>query len=93
MKRSAVRNFHVPLPDDLYNKLREEADRSGSPATELARRAIEVLLEQRQRAALNDAIALYAAKHAGTASDLDEALEAASVEHLLSGGQVRNEAR
>jgi hypothetical protein len=93
MKRSAVRNFHVPLPEDLYNKLREEAGRSGSPATELARRAIEVLLEQRQRAALSDAIALYAAKHAGTASDLDEALEAASVEHLLSGGQVRDEAR
>ena len=93
MKRSAVRNFHVPLPDDLYNKLREEAGRSGSPATELARRAIEALLEQRQRAALNDAIALYAAKLAGTASDLDEALEPASVEHLLSEGQVRNEAR
>jgi hypothetical protein len=31
MKRSAVRNFHVPLPNDLYNKLREEAGRSGSP--------------------------------------------------------------
>lgn len=86
MKRSAVRNFHVPLPDDLYNKLREEAGRSGSPATELARRAIEVLLEQRQRDAISDAIARYAEKHAGTASDLDEALEAASVGHLLSVG-------
>ncbi len=86
MKRSAVRNFHVPLPEDLYNKLREEAGRSGSPATELARRAIEVLLEQRERAALNDAIARYAEKHAGTASDLDEALEAASVGRLLSVG-------
>jgi hypothetical protein len=93
MKRSAVRNFHVPLPEDLYNKLREEAGRSGSPATELARRAIEGLLEQRRRAALDEAIALYAAKHAGTASDLDEALDAASVEHLLSEGRVRNEAR
>ena len=31
MKRSAVGNFHVPLPNDLYNKLREEAGRSGSP--------------------------------------------------------------
>ena len=75
MKRSTVRNFHVPLPDDLYDKLREEAGRSGSPATQLVRRAIEVLLEQRQRAALNDAIALYAAKHAGTASDLDVSFE------------------
>ena len=60
MKRSAVRNFHVPLPDDLYNKVREETGRSGSPATELARCAIEALLEQRQRATQNGAIALYA---------------------------------
>ena len=59
MKRTAVRNFHVPLPEGLYNKLREEAGRSGSPATELARRAIEVLLEQRQRDAISDAIARY----------------------------------
>ncbi len=75
MKRSAVRNFHVPLPDDLYNKLREEAGRSGSPATEIAKRAIEVLLEKRQRAALSEAIALYAAKQAATASDLDVSFE------------------
>ena len=85
MKRSTLRNFHVPLPEDLYKRLREEAGRSKKPATELARRAIELLLQERKKAALHDAIALYAAKHAGTASDLDEELEAASVEHLISG--------
>jgi hypothetical protein len=89
MKRSTLRNFHVPLPEDLYEKLREEACRSRQPATELARCAIELLLEERCRAALHDAIASYAAKHAGTPSDLDEEFEAASVEHLLSGGEDR----
>lgn len=88
MKRSTLRNFHVPLPEDLYNKLREEAGRSRKPATELARRAIELLLQERRKAALHDSIALYAAKHAGTASDLDEELEAASVEHLISGEEA-----
>ena len=84
MKRSTLRNFHVPLLEDLYNELREEAGRSKQPATELARRAIELLLEQRRKAALKDAITLYAEKHAGTSCDLDEEIEAASVEHLLS---------
>ena len=88
MKRSTLRNFHVPLPEDLYNKLREEARRSHEPATELARRAIELLLQERKKAALHDAIASYAAEYAGTATDLDEELESASVEHLISGGEV-----
>lgn len=87
MKRSTLRNFHVPLSEDLYKKLREEAGRSRQPATELAREAIELLLKERRKAALHDALAIYAAEHAGTASDLDEELEAASVEHLLSLGE------
>jgi hypothetical protein len=87
MKRSTLRSFHVPLPEDLYAKLREEAGRSKSPATELARHAIELLLNERRKAALHDAIAAYAAKHAGTASDLNEDLEAASLEHLTSGDE------
>lgn len=85
MKRTTLHNFHVPLPENLYRELREEADRSQEPATELARRAIELLLRERRKAALHESIAVYAAKHAGTAGDLDEEIEAASVEHLLSG--------
>jgi predicted transcriptional regulator len=84
MKRSPLRNFHIPLSEDLYNRLKEEAGRSKQPATEVARRAIELLLEQRRKSILHDAIASYAAQHAGTASDLDEELEVASVKHLLS---------
>jgi predicted transcriptional regulator len=82
MKRSPLRNFHVPLPEDLYSRLREEADRSKQPATEMARHAIEDWLEQRRRAALHEAIAAYAVRHAGSPVDLDEALEATSIEYL-----------
>ena len=78
-----IHNFHVPLPAELYSKLREEAERSKKPATALARQAIEDWLKQRRRNALYDAIAEYAAEYAGTNADLDKDLENASVEHLL----------
>ena len=81
--RRAGRNLHVPLPDKLYKRLREEAERSEQPATVLARDAIEVWLRHREKAALHDAIVDYAARHGGTAVDIDEQLEHASVEHLL----------
>ena len=84
MKNSALRNFHVPLPEDLYGKLREEASRSKKPATVLARHAIEYWLKQRKKAALRETIAAYAAQHAGTDHDLNEDLEEASMEHLLA---------
>ena len=84
MKRTALRNFHVPLPDDLYKLLHTEAKRSQQPATALARDAIAWWLRQRQKAALHETICAYAAQYAGTAADLDQAFEAASVEHLLA---------
>jgi len=78
-----MRNLHVPLPEELYGRLREEAERSDRPATVLAREAIESWLKERKRAALHDAIAAFAERHAGTGADLDEQLEAASSEHLF----------
>lgn len=87
MKKTALRNFHLPLPDDLYKQLQEEAIRSKQPATRLARQAIELWLQQKQKAALHEAIAAYVAQYAGTHADLDEELEAASVEYLLTGGE------
>ncbi len=78
-----IRNFHLPLPDPLYGRLRKEAERLNRPATALAREAIESWLRQRHREALREAISDYAARHAGSNIDLDEGLEAASVEHLL----------
>lgn len=82
-RRKDVRNFHLPLPDPLYDKLREEAERLNRPATVLAREAIESWLEQRYKQALHEAISDYARRHAGTDLDQDEQLEKASVEHLL----------
>jgi hypothetical protein len=32
-----MKNFHLPLPDDIYAQLRTEAERAQVPATTLAR--------------------------------------------------------
>jgi predicted transcriptional regulator len=82
MTTSASRNLHVPLPESLDRRLRLEAERSRRPATELAREAIDRWLVERQRVAVHDGIAVYAAARAGTTDDLDPMLEAAAIEHL-----------
>jgi predicted transcriptional regulator len=76
-------NFHVPLPEDLYRRLRREAERSDIPATEIAREAIRYALRQRQRAAVHEALTDYASSMAGTLADLDHDLEAAGIDELL----------
>jgi hypothetical protein len=85
MKRSAMKNFHLPLPEDLYAELRTEAERSNIPTTTLARLALEQWLKDKRRADLRDAIEAYAVETAGSEFDLDEALENAAVETLLDG--------
>jgi len=77
-----MRNFHLPLPEEIYNDLRQEAARSSQPATALARQAIELWLRHRRKVARHQTIAAFAAKHTGTTLDLDPRLEAASIEHL-----------
>jgi predicted transcriptional regulator len=81
--RSVARNFHVPLSNEVHAALRGEAERTGRPATALAREAIEAFLRRRRRIAMHEAIAAYAAEHAGTPDDLDPALERAAIEHML----------
>ena len=78
-----MNNFHVPLPEQTYNRLRAEAERAGVPATILAREAIDAWLQQRMRKAKHDAIAAYAAEMGGTHLDLDSGFESAGIEHLL----------
>jgi hypothetical protein len=80
MKEAPFRNFHLPLPEDLYRTLRDEAVLAKRPATTLARQAIEFWLCERKKAAVREAIAAYAAEAAGSSADLDPALEAASLE-------------
>lgn len=77
MPKAALRNLHVPLPGDLHQRLRDEATRSGRPATILAREAIEAWIHERERAQVSDRIAEYATEVAGTEADLDRALERA----------------
>ena len=79
-----VKNLHVPLPNDLKDELRTEAERSGRPATEIARDAIRLFLRQCRRQALREEIAAYARSVAGTAADLDPALEDSALEVLDS---------
>jgi predicted DNA-binding protein len=81
MKKQS-RNFHVPLPDDLYGRLKEESRRREVPATQMVREAIEVWLDEAEREALHRDISAYAREMAGTEADLDETLEAAGLEHL-----------
>ena len=79
---ATLRNFHLPLPDDVYQALRDEAAAVKQPATVIARQAIERWLRERKRATVREAIAAYAAEHAGTSADLDTELEAAGLQML-----------
>jgi predicted transcriptional regulator len=78
-------NFHLPLPPDLREMLHEEAERSGQPATAVAREALHSWLTQRRKQRLHDDIAEWATEHAGTALDLDKDLEQAGLDALAAG--------
>lgn len=80
-------NFHLPLPPEIHEMLRQEVERSGQPATTLAREALRDWLVQRKRQRLHAEIAAFAKAHAGTDLDLDEDLERAGIE------AIRNENR
>jgi predicted DNA-binding protein len=82
MKSSATRNFHIPLPARLHDRLRAAAKQQHRPATQLAKQAIETWLEEQERLTLHEEIADYAAQAVGSSEDLDEQLEAAGLEHL-----------
>ena len=84
MAIDSVLNFYVPLPQTIYKKLREEAQRSRQPETVIARDAIDNWLKQRERETLHKQIAAYAKAHAGSEVDLDEELVLASIEYLLA---------
>jgi len=75
-------NFHLPLSEDLHEMLREEVERTGQPATALAREALVQWLAQRKKQRLHEEIAAFAQDQAGTAFDLDEELEQAGLEAL-----------
>jgi hypothetical protein len=61
-----MKKFHLPLPEQTYDRLRAEAERAQVPATTLAREAIDWWLRQQLRKTRHDQIAAYAAAMAGT---------------------------
>lgn len=82
MASSAMSNFHLPLPPELHEMLRTEAERSGQPATTLAREALLSWLTRRRNERLHEEISSWAAEHAGSDLDLDRDLESESLELL-----------
>ena len=82
-----MKNFHLPLPEQTYSRLRAEAERTQVPATALAREAIDLWLRHQLRNARHQAIAAYAGEMAGTDLDLDPVLESAGIEHLTKTGK------
>lgn len=96
---SVNKNFHLPMPADLYARLRDASSRLGAPATELAREAIAEWLREEKRRALRADLAAFVDTHAGTEWDLDPALEAAGLESVSrlpawdSGATTRRGAR
>jgi hypothetical protein len=83
-----MKNFHLPLPEETYIRLRAEAERAQVPATTLAREAVDEWLRQQSRKARQDAIAAYAKEMAGTQLDLDTDLESVGIEHLKKTGNA-----
>jgi plasmid stability protein len=84
MATSTMFNFHLPLPEDLHETLKEEAARSGQPATSLAREVLADWLAQRKKQRLYEEIAAFAKAEAGTDLDLDEELEQAGIASLMA---------
>jgi predicted transcriptional regulator len=93
MKSATAKNLHVPLPENLYRALRAAAAREGRPATQVARAAIIDYLRSKRRGAVEDELRAYVAHAAGGPMDLDEELEAATLEHLAPRKRTRTRRR
>ncbi len=83
----ARKNFHVPLPSETYDALREESEARGIPATTLVREAVEGWIDDQKAKRLRDEIAAYALEMAGTSADIDHDLEAAAAAELKAAAE------
>ena len=80
---SATKNFHLPLPEALYDELRVAARDAGQPATRLAQELMRAGLDEWRRARRRREIAAYARQVAGSREDLDPELERAGIKPLV----------
>ena len=80
---SATKNFHLPLPEALYDELRSAAREVDQPATRFAQELMRAGLEEWHRARRRQQIAAYARQVAGSTEDLDPDLERAAIDSLV----------
>lgn len=80
---SATKNFHLPLPEALYDELRSAAREVDQPATRFAQELMRAGLEEWHRARRRQQIAAYARQVAGSSEDLDPDLERAAIDSLV----------
>jgi hypothetical protein len=80
---SATKNFHLPLPEALYDELRRAAREVDQPATRFAQELMRAGLDEWRRARRRQEIAAYARQVAGSSEDLDPELEHAGVQSLV----------
>ena len=71
--KNSLRVFHLPVSEELYEKIRAEARKRGLPAKVVARELLEEELRKRRRQRIGKEILSYAREHAGTPDDLDPA--------------------
>jgi len=83
------RNFHIPLSDETYSALRKAAEETNIPATQIARDALDYWLKEQKKGSVQREIAQYAKSFAKTKFDLDDDLEEAGIQHLLSSGRKK----
>jgi hypothetical protein len=82
---SATKNFHLPLPEALYDELRLAAREVDQPATRFAQELMRAGLDEWRRARRRQEIAAYARQVAGSTEDLDPELERAALTSLAKG--------
>lgn len=79
MASGAIAKLELPLSDDVWSRLQEEASRTGQTAEGLVSDVVDNWLRERHRQRIAEEIAEFAAAHAGGPLDLDRDLEAASL--------------
>ena len=80
----ATKNFHLPLPEALYEELRTAAREVDQPATRFAQELVRAGLDEWRRTHRRQQIAAYARQVAGSSEDLDPELERAGVSSLVA---------
>ncbi|MBC7473759.1 MAG: hypothetical protein H7263_05665 [Candidatus Sericytochromatia bacterium] len=77
-----MKNMHIPLPIQWYEKLSEISKERNTSATELVRNAVIQFLKEEEKKKVALAIEEFAIEFGGTDFDLDNELEEAGLESL-----------